>query len=192
MSKSLLNLNRMVAVGRDCLNEGKDGIMDKDKRGGALQLVTLEQAKVLKAAGFDWLTRACFETRGGDTRCYEEEKEYNHNYKTLGGKVFSAPTVALALKWCRDAHTVYGYVQWECFKKKWTFYTKEGSPNCSGMEMYYKTYEDAESALLDAVLAEIDGLQVADVSGPMKDVLACVDFRGRVNAVLKKAMGDKE
>ena len=43
-----------------------------------------------------------------------------------------------------------------------------------------------------ALLAEIDGLQVADVSGPMKDVLACVDFRGRVNAVLKKARGDRE
>jgi len=41
-----------------------------------------------------------------------------------------------------------------------------------------------------ALLSEIDGLPVADVSGPMKDVLACVDFRGRVNAVLKKARGE--
>jgi len=43
-----------------------------------------------------------------------------------------------------------------------------------------------------ALLAEIDGLPVADVSGPMKDVLACVDFRGRVNAALKKARGGHE
>jgi len=157
MSKSLLNLNRRGAVGRDCLNEGKDGIMDKDKRGGALQLVTLEQAKVLKAAGFDWLTRACFETRGGDTRCYEEEKEYNHNYKTLGGKVFSAPTVALALKWCRDAKGVPSCVgAVECVGGKAVMY----QGNFRGVFGWRivssaETHEAAESALLDAVLAEI-------------------------------------
>lgn len=89
-----------------------------------LQLVTFEQAKRLKAAGFDWETLRYFHADGEFLDDDADKSEYNWNssdVKTLTwlihgdnhpdeADVCSAPTVALALKWMRDKHKLSGEV----------------------------------------------------------------------------------
>jgi hypothetical protein len=65
-----------------------------------LPLVTFEQAKRLKALGFDWETQGMYWSNGDIECCMGL---FNHNtegcyYETT----FSAPSVPLALKWIRD------------------------------------------------------------------------------------------
>jgi hypothetical protein len=60
-----------------------------------LNLVTFEQAKRLKAAGFDWFAPAWYHPNGEDLF---PGTHLNHSQT----EAFSAPTVALALKWMRD------------------------------------------------------------------------------------------
>jgi len=76
--------------------------MDKDTRDGALQNVTFEQAKRLKAVGYDWCCRSWYNSDGVFRSCDFSEVE---NYNGSDG-LFTAPTVALALKWCRDVKSV--------------------------------------------------------------------------------------
>ena len=106
-----------------------------------LQFVTFDQAKRLKELGFDW---KCY-MRYDDERL---TKSYisNHNALTLND-VFSAPTMALVLKWCRDVKKIviqiryldgyYGYMDGEETE-------------------IFSTYDPVESALLDMVLDKLN------------------------------------
>jgi hypothetical protein len=108
-----------------------------------LQFVTFEQAKRLKAAGFDWKGEYCYYT---DEQVHRGSVR-NHNREN---DEWSAPTVALALKWMRD---VKGF---QCAVINWA--------DCYGIMTvdnrfclrYYPTYEAAESALLDELLNLIE------------------------------------
>ncbi|MCL1856994.1 MAG: hypothetical protein FWF84_05075 [Kiritimatiellaeota bacterium] len=120
-----------------------------------LRLVALEQAKRLKAAGFGWeadmffyvgLPGSGYAPSGHPQNSYRD----NHNYELY--KV-SAPTVALALKWARDEMGMGGHVypvkSVRDGSVRWcvSFVLTDGA---------FNTYDDAESALLDAVLGEIE------------------------------------
>ena len=63
-----------------------------------LQLVTFEQAKRLRALGFDWQTEHFY--LNGSLEKVWERTNHNHNFykKSPKNEKFSAPTVALALK----------------------------------------------------------------------------------------------
>jgi hypothetical protein len=112
-----------------------------------LQLVSFEQAKKLKEIGFDWEIEDIYWSDGS----------YEHNY-CLGDwndeigeeeECISAPTVALALKWCRDVKGVICHILY-CDKK----YVGEHSAfrnlwNCTDE---CDTHELAESKLLDELL----------------------------------------
>ena len=128
-----------------------------------LQVVKFEQAKRLKAAGFDWETRDYYVFDDESNALYEDEELSNYNGEhhlpvSWDEKEHcSAPTVALALKWARDVKGVRcyvklaftgsdsygGYIEFDDDPKKYVM-AKSG------------TYEEAESALLDAVLGEIE------------------------------------
>jgi len=114
---------------------------------GELQYVSFEQANRLKALGFDWLA-SCSYADG----VLIETRADNHNAFLL--HQCSAPTVALALKWLRDVKGMrFCVVCAECkvTSDGW-FYTflihGTDVPNSKAFE----TYEESESALLDAVL----------------------------------------
>jgi len=121
-----------------------------------LQLVSFSQAKRLKAAGFDWeiyeyyLPNGAF-VDGGMRENFNRTRDY-----------FSAPTVALALKWMRDVKGI-----------KFTINLDYAYEN--GLKVYYyehrieyaygiytskqfrtfhekHAYKAAESALLDKLL----------------------------------------
>jgi len=101
-----------------------------------LQLVTHEQAMRLKAAGFDWITPM----------------------KCKDGFYFPNLHVALALKWARVVRGVYARVTFtSCNENIKYFYHIN---NTCGFAEDYDTYEEAESALLEAVLSKIEKKEV--------------------------------
>ena len=116
-----------------------------------LQLVTYEQAKKLKEVGFDYevthfyvkadIYKQVFAFWNHTNIVRNSEKNYNH--KDCNGYI-SAPTVAHALKWFRDEKKRPIAV---CITDELEYYI------CPPLSIkYYKTYEEAESALLDELL----------------------------------------
>jgi len=112
-----------------------------------LQNVTFGQAKALNALGFDWPTIARYDDHGILYEYYEGCENWNDEEET--DSLFSAPTVALALKWLRDAKGLrLGIVP--C-KKAYTGYCISDTSAAYA----YPTYEEAESAILDRAIAEL-------------------------------------
>jgi hypothetical protein len=135
-----------------------------------LQLVTFEQAKRLKALGFNYMVTEGYNTfsetlQNPSPYC----RDFNSGVFTVQGhEVISAPTVALALKWIRDEKKIdCGVVFFDVvslayqgkyqlpnllkigdkiFKPRTSYYTLEG----------HETYEAAESALLDELLTILE------------------------------------
>ena len=121
-----------------------------------LQLVNYEQAKRLKELGFDWNVSNYYNAK------YEIEKvlecvNFNDNFysETRRFERFSAPTVALALKWFRDVKEVFNGVCYSPFmdgKRRYNgIFTNEDRETTS-----FDTYESAESALLDELLTILE------------------------------------
>ena len=114
-----------------------------------LQIVDFRQAIKLRKIGFDWKVDGAFHSNANSLAIGIDYDNHNAKYN-----VFSAPTVALALKWFRDVKGIKCGVQVYGSSNYW-FYIgnsiidnsilpsrKEGS----------ETYELAESALLDELL----------------------------------------
>ena len=120
-----------------------------------LSLVNFEQAKKLKELGFDWLCYIYSDSEGNDTLVVDTLKNHKKRFDKLCNYSQLPLTVALALKWFRDVKGVFtgiynnnmvycdlefDYVGVILFDEKRIF-TK-----------HYDTYDEAESALLDALL----------------------------------------
>ena len=115
-----------------------------------LQLVTFEQTKRLKKLGFDCETIHFFFSE----RLTATRSVYGKNYnKFRSNQTISAQTVALALKWFRDKRNTPNGVQPQgvipgnhVYEAWWI--SEDGDDS-----LYEETYEAAESALLDELLA---------------------------------------
>ena len=127
-----------------------------------LPIVNFAQAVVLKELGFDLECNAWYysfeDTSKLENGELVESHLKNHNdceKDCYGGVKVSAPTVALALKWLRDVKGITHSIgfTWNGIKGKndWCFVFR-GKMDENG----YDTYESAESALLDAVIASMD------------------------------------
>jgi len=134
-----------------------------------LQLVNFEQAKRLKEVGFDFVCDYyyCNANRNvnGDLELMSESEfmtksnfnakqycRYHNNYDDCIPK-FSAPSVALALKWCRDKKCITYEIE-VCRVGRYTcrYVNAQGEfVNANGGTVY-NNYEAAESALLDELL----------------------------------------
>jgi len=117
-------------------------------------MVNFEQAKALKALGFNFETLNCYTEDGN---FWGQEGVLDVPVKTANNwnrrlDLFSAPTVALALKWCRDVKSAKYDIYYDCFGWNFYFSGKHGNG--------YEDYDDLESALFDAVIAEIKRLEV--------------------------------
>jgi len=66
--------------------------------------VSLETAKLLKEAGFDWRTRRYYSQNGemDIDRCYFNSMNWNWDVLQHDGVKCSAPTLAVAQKWMRE------------------------------------------------------------------------------------------
>jgi len=121
--------------------------MNADKQ---LQLVTYEQAKRLKALGFDWTVYEYYR---------EETKEWTYpdfsGYDNSAVNDISAPAVALALKWIRDEKKIKCCVEFYG-KDEYTYniYTKTGARIFTHMRV--DDHSIADSALLDELLTLLE------------------------------------
>jgi hypothetical protein len=126
-----------------------------------LQLVAFAQAGRLKEAGFDWDgTHVFFFGKQDSLSSSVVGKPHQNDMR--------CPTVALALKWARDVKGIFAEVSivamgnvpvfaiglYDLAKKHEIYFSiYEQSPVAWGLDRYGQ----AESALLDAVLDEIEG-----------------------------------
>ena len=114
-----------------------------------LPLVTYNQARRLKKAGFDW--------NHSQSGCRWYYPEPNSNNVKLMEVPFTmsaiaAPTVALALKWLRDVKGIVGNVICR-YEKCDEVYSNEVFVGDGWNESQdFSNYETAESALLDELL----------------------------------------
>jgi len=138
-----------------------------------LPLVTFEQAKRLKQLGFDWEIFEFYAENGNGNHWknakYDMPKNWNimHDYKSYD-IFYSAPTVALALKWFRDINGIATFIspKWifqSGFRYKFEYYDKNNFEHSSiqGWESLqskedFNIYESAESALLDELLTILE------------------------------------
>lgn len=127
-----------------------------------LQLVTFEQAKKLKKVGFDFPTEFFYNSDKQLRYIREEEPEcWDENWNIIED-CCSAPTVALALKWFRDAKKVMYKIGFcKIFGFEVVFLLNDANiteeiEDIDGSILYFDTYEQAESALLDELLKLIE------------------------------------
>ena len=133
-----------------------------------LQIVNLEQAKRLKQAGFDWDCFDAFRLVDNEFGKANELVPYQGSNKL--SDYASAPTVALALKWIRENYkklNLYFYIYAE--KEHYGYFINKGVEDYysemkknqdgefeSNKDGRFKTYDTAESILLDKLLTLIE------------------------------------
>ena len=112
-----------------------------------LQLCSFEQAKRLKELGFNWeIKNYYFYNNKNNVFSTVTGKDYDWNLLThFQDNRISAPTIALALKWCRDVKNTKNCV---CFGKYGWYICIQGKEHGQG----YLSYESAENASLDELL----------------------------------------
>ena len=125
-----------------------------------LVLVTYEQAKKLKELGFDWETD-CIYRQWKDDKPFDVNKRFiKCDEKSIYIKDIAAPTVALALKWFRDVNEINNTIGMNDFCDSMIYYgcyvIQKGNIGIyinTGLKSDLEsTYEESESALLDALL----------------------------------------
>lgn len=122
--------------------------MENNQKNNQLQLVTFEQAKQLKKAGFDWPTSYYYSDNGERRRWI---RTFNHN----SGHLISIPTVALALKWFRGVQDLDSGIE-PVFDPYvggmfYSIHIMLPSGN-KKTEHAFWNYDEAEMALLDELL----------------------------------------
>lgn len=130
-----------------------------------LQLVTFEQAKQLKALGFDWPCTAYYHEGVLKDHSFKgiinRLRTRNHINKYITSKeTIAAPTVALALKWIRDVKKIlcsietdfHTYIEGDMMVAKTLNRGKYIFRSIIMASSSFDTYEEAEKCLLDALL----------------------------------------
>lgn len=126
-----------------------------------LQLVTFEQAKKLKEAGFDWPVELAYFNMPGVKHLHGS---LVHAHEACD---YPSPTVALALKWMRDVKHIDTCISPHFYEdgrltRYETFFVADFSairnPAFTTMDGKngFTTYERAESALLDELLTLVE------------------------------------
>jgi len=128
-----------------------------------LQLVTFNQAVKLKAIGFNWPTYFYYE---GIEESFLESGNFPvaHNLDNNDGirKKFirtSAPTVSHALKWMRDKKGLHAFCDNKYHGWHYEIYSIGNDAiriDGNELQIFFETYEEAESALLDELLMLIE------------------------------------
>ena len=116
-----------------------------------LQIVSFYQAKKLKELGFNWKVINYYEYDCENPENFNKKVRYGQygNFNKLLG-AYSAPTIALALKWFRDVKKVICNVQFGMSTE--TYFGAFWFNDNPLITDDFDTYEAAESALLDELL----------------------------------------
>lgn len=150
----------------------------KDKQ---LPLVTYDQARRLKKAGFNFECLNYYHVDSDGTAILDDDADpYEYNWNSsdsadIGERLFddssfknydqnydceicSAPTVALALKWMRDVKGIVGNVICRYEKRDEVYINEVFVGDGWNESQDFDTYEAAESALLDELLIKLISL----------------------------------
>jgi hypothetical protein len=133
-----------------------------------LQIVTLEQAKRLRELGFVWETDRYYALITDYHNQWEEGEIYKNSCINDTPDVACAPTVSLALKWFRDEKGFHSAVSFS--DERIQVYTGRYQvprivkvndweilyPRTTYEAHHWHSYEAAESALLDNLLAILE------------------------------------
>lgn len=124
-----------------------------------LSLVTFEQAKRLKMAGFDWLTQNYY-IDDGTLATRMSPHDFNGDDDIYGANC-STPSVALALRWIRDVKRIpcgiapYYKTDIDVIVAVGWYYLI-GEDESEDVSEGFDTYESAESTLLDKLLTLLE------------------------------------
>ena len=117
-----------------------------------LQIVSFEQAKLLKELGFDWHRNLShkYKTKTG-TKC---GVTWINSDNGIWEHTIPAPTVALALKWCRDneKYCIIGTVEYNDKTDRYLYKITRTFDFVCYSDDEYCLYEQAEKYLLDEIL----------------------------------------
>jgi hypothetical protein len=115
-----------------------------------LQLVTYEQAKALKEAGFDWKCMGYFHYNIENTLCESFDPD-NENYNDVNewGNWISRPTIAHAFMWLREVHRLYVDIP---INDDGEFYASLKYGKISVAPGIFSTYPEAELSILTKAL----------------------------------------
>jgi len=122
-----------------------------------LQIVSFEQAKLLKDLGFDWRVNSLYVLNNSSKEIIlQKDRVFNQwnincSIENTINTLYSAPTVPLALKWCRDVKEVFCWITREnhyCYEGGYSIHTEDYLSNTKCSD----SYEEAEIALLDEIL----------------------------------------
>lgn len=132
-----------------------------------LQLVTKQQAELLKELGFDWHCDYFYDHSEWEFKAFG----YCHNKEFINEDKWAAPYTSLVIKWFRDVHKIHVEIgpMWlvridylEKLKKDWSrhlgyinFYEHYHVVNSETKEEF-DTYEEAELAAIDYVLNKLN------------------------------------
>jgi hypothetical protein len=149
----------------------------KMKTSNQLPLVTYEQAVRLKKMGFGWKTLCYYvqdndkydffdfvTIKKSDKDCIFPFEVFEKNHNRNDEDYFSAPTVALAIKWMLEKG-IFGVVdfgtesRWKGYYYKYVVFSDKKL--CATSEMIFGSPLEAESVLLDAMLDVLDKMEGA-------------------------------
>lgn len=114
-----------------------------------LPLVTYEQAKILRTVGYNWPAYTYYNNKGG--LCHGQMISWNEI-----DDHYSAPTIALALKWLRDVKGFKYAIFYDLADMEWFVQFGEDDEEQYLPEPHGSEYESAESALLDEILTLLE------------------------------------
>jgi hypothetical protein len=120
--------------------------MNKEQR---LQFCSFEQAKALKRLGFDWECNDAYWWANYYNKLRFHYQLALKNWNKINDW-FSAPSIALALKWMREVKILHGYTKETDRFHKFIYYVSGQGEWI--IEPIFDTYEQAESALLDELI----------------------------------------
>ena len=127
-----------------------------------LQFVTFSQSKRLEALGFDWPVPSFYFKTG--ELCIKDKSELSgcknwrswYYWEATKGIRFSAPTVALALKWMRDVKSIPNVVSIDDFDYYSGYFIMDNIKYEIVTHGHIETFETAESALLDELITILE------------------------------------
>jgi len=130
-----------------------------------LQLVSHEQAVKLKKAGFSWDCETFYSDGNLDNMHNLINHNTNEGYDGERGDYYdnfgeddlycSAPTIQHALKWFRDTKGLNAFCDNKYHRWHYDIYSIGNDAiriDGNELQIFFETYEDAESALLDRLL----------------------------------------
>lgn len=115
------------------------------------RLVTFDQAKALKALGFNYECQGHY-TLNGDLYRYSAAIPWNHNAYLDEYACYSAPTLELVAKWLREKRGIFTLVQYKNTSWVSRIVLMYDGANIGASIDKYPSYEDALSACIDKAI----------------------------------------